>query len=71
MQVGDPDSRHSITLQCASSQVTLRSTKPALVLAVGARTPLNNTGLHERLRCQGCGNAPTNVWLSWQEGWSG
>ena len=55
-----------IVLTCASCQLSVQWTKAALELAVGPRTPLNNTGLHERLRWRGCGKVPSNARLSWQ-----
>ena len=67
MEVRSLEPGDSITLQCAPCQATVRWSKAELELAVGPRTPLNNIGLHERLRCRGCGKAPSKAWPSWQE----
>ena len=65
-QIRDLHAGDSITLQCATCQSTVQWTKAALVLAVGDGTELQDIGLHERLRCRGCGQAPSNAWPSWQ-----
>ncbi|HEV7266388.1 MAG TPA: hypothetical protein VGN83_15925 [Falsiroseomonas sp.] len=67
MRVCDLEPGDSITLQCAMCRATVRWSKAKLDLAIGARTDLNNIGLHEGLRCRGCGKTPSNAWPSWQQ----
>jgi hypothetical protein len=61
-QIRDLGAGDSLTLHCAPCQSTVQWTKADLVLAVGPRTELHNIGFHERLRCRGCGRAPSSVW---------
>jgi hypothetical protein len=60
MQVRDLAPDEAITLQCATCQSTVRWSRAVLVLAVGGGTDLQHIGLHDRLRCRGCGRAPSS-----------
>jgi hypothetical protein len=66
VQLRDLHAGDSITTECDACQSSVTWTKAELVLAVGGGTELHNVGLHERLRCRGCGQAPSSAWPSWQ-----
>lgn len=66
VQIRDLGSGDSITTECDACQSSVTWMKADLVLAVGPCAELHNVGLHERLRCQGCGRAPSSAWPSWQ-----
>jgi hypothetical protein len=67
MKVRDLAPGEGISLQCAVCQSTVHWSKAAPELTVGAGADLNHISQHERLRCRGCGQAPSNAWPSWQQ----
>jgi ferredoxin len=66
MKVRDLGPNEGITLQCTTCQLTVRWAKGDLEREAGPWAELRHIGLHERLRCQGCGQPPSNAWPSWQ-----